>query len=174
MNCVRCNVPLEGKKYEGVQIDQCTRCHGVWLDEGELQQIIAREEETFSPEMIQSAIINGFAGIPEAEKDSVELCPKCGARMTAVNYAYHTGIIIDRCPSQHGIWFDGQEMEKIQANQEHWQTKITENKADYVRKMKSVEAANLASVQAMKDRADHVPSEYLINRLVGAVMKIFD
>jgi Zn-finger nucleic acid-binding protein len=174
MNCIRCNVPLTRKNYEGVEIDQCAKCGGVWLDEGELQQVINRQEEGFSPEIVQAAVRDGFAGIPRAEEQSLERCPKCGAQMTAVNYAYHSGIIIDRCPQQHGLWFDGLEMEKIQANQEHWKREIEEHKNSYLQKMKNVEAANHVAVQEMGDRAEQVPSRFFMNRIVGALMKIFD
>ncbi len=42
--CPVCKVPLEAVEYEGVDVDQCSRCHGVWFDEGEIEQ--ALDEET--------------------------------------------------------------------------------------------------------------------------------
>jgi uncharacterized protein len=42
MNCPRCNVPLSMSDRQGVEIDFCPQCRGVWLDRGELDKIIER------------------------------------------------------------------------------------------------------------------------------------
>ena len=44
MNCPRCNVSLEVSQRQGVEIDKCPSCRGVWLDRGELDKIINRYE----------------------------------------------------------------------------------------------------------------------------------
>jgi uncharacterized protein len=42
MNCPVCNVALTMTERQGVEIDYCQRCRGVWLDRGELDKIIDR------------------------------------------------------------------------------------------------------------------------------------
>lgn len=42
MNCPICNVPLNIAERQGVEIDYCPQCRGVWLDRGELDKIIER------------------------------------------------------------------------------------------------------------------------------------
>ncbi len=42
MNCPVCNVPLNIADRQGVEIDFCPKCRGVWLDRGELDKIIER------------------------------------------------------------------------------------------------------------------------------------
>jgi uncharacterized protein len=43
MNCPRCtSEPLDERDREGVTIDVCRACRGVWLDRGELEKLIAR------------------------------------------------------------------------------------------------------------------------------------
>ena len=42
MNCPRCNVTLVMSDRQGVEIDYCPTCRGVWLDRGELDKIIER------------------------------------------------------------------------------------------------------------------------------------
>ena len=43
MNCPRCaSEQLDEKDREGVTIDVCRGCRGVWLDRGELEKLIAR------------------------------------------------------------------------------------------------------------------------------------
>ena len=43
MKCPRCdNTTLDERDREGVTIDVCPTCRGVWLDRGELEKIITR------------------------------------------------------------------------------------------------------------------------------------
>jgi Zn-finger nucleic acid-binding protein len=42
MNCPVCNVALTMTDRQGVEIDYCPKCRGVWLDRGELDKIIER------------------------------------------------------------------------------------------------------------------------------------
>ena len=43
MNCPRCETSqLHEKERDGVTIDLCRECRGIWLDRGELEKLIAR------------------------------------------------------------------------------------------------------------------------------------
>jgi Zn-finger nucleic acid-binding protein len=42
MNCPVCAVALAMSTREGVEIDYCPTCRGVWLDRGELDKIVER------------------------------------------------------------------------------------------------------------------------------------
>lgn len=42
MPCPVCRVPLAMSDREGIEIDYCPQCRGVWLDRGELDKIIER------------------------------------------------------------------------------------------------------------------------------------
>jgi uncharacterized protein len=42
MNCPVCSNELKVVDREGIEIDLCPKCRGVWLDRGELEKIIAR------------------------------------------------------------------------------------------------------------------------------------
>lgn len=42
MKCPACNVDLVMADRQGVEIDYCPKCRGVWLDRGELDKIIER------------------------------------------------------------------------------------------------------------------------------------
>ena len=45
MNCPNCNVNLVMSDRNGVEIDYCPECRGVWLDRGELDKIIERSTQ---------------------------------------------------------------------------------------------------------------------------------
>ncbi len=42
MNCPKCYEPLRISDRQGIEIDYCPDCRGVWLDKGELDKIIER------------------------------------------------------------------------------------------------------------------------------------
>ena len=73
---------------EGVEIDYCTNCKGVWLDEGELER---------------------FAGLDPKQGRKLK-CPSCsGVMQTKII----ENIEIDYCPWCETVWLDGGEMEKL-------------------------------------------------------------
>lgn len=53
MNCPVCSVELKMADRQGVEIDYCPKCRGVWLDRGELDKIIER-----SAAIVQTAAPN--------------------------------------------------------------------------------------------------------------------
>ena len=42
MQCPVCRVPLAMSDRQGIEIDYCPQCRGVWLDRGELDKIVER------------------------------------------------------------------------------------------------------------------------------------
>ena len=42
MKCPTCNVALTMSDRNGIEIDYCPQCRGIWLDRGELDKIIER------------------------------------------------------------------------------------------------------------------------------------
>jgi Zn-finger nucleic acid-binding protein len=49
MLCPACKVDLVMSERQGVEIDYCPRCRGVWLDRGELDKIIERAAAELAP-----------------------------------------------------------------------------------------------------------------------------
>ena len=49
MSCPVCRVPLTMSERQGVEIDYCPQCRGVWLDRGELDKIIERSAQDLAP-----------------------------------------------------------------------------------------------------------------------------
>ena len=141
INCVNGCGSLKTASYEGVTIDICESCMGVWLDYSELSHIVNTKDEFWSNSYIES-IKNeiGIPGTPESEKGRVLLCPKCNEHMPPINYQYSSGVIVNSCKSNHGVWLDSGELEKIQIYMEHWSKKALENKSKYDEALSDVKA----------------------------------
>jgi hypothetical protein len=65
MKCPVCDVSLSISSREGVEIDFCPQCRGVWLDRGELDKVIERAAASLAP-----------AGVPAAADDRYDRPPR--------------------------------------------------------------------------------------------------
>ncbi|MDP7320999.1 MAG: zf-TFIIB domain-containing protein [Bacteriovoracaceae bacterium] len=125
MICPRCQKPnFTKKEYETVEIDQCQSCYGVWLDQGEIQQIIQNRVTNFTQDQIKNTISQAFKGVPQKETQTELQCPKCQTALKSINYTGDSGVIIDSCPNEHGVWLDKSELERVQQYREYWQDHI--------------------------------------------------
>ena len=48
MKCPSCDIDLLMAERQGVEIDYCSRCRGIWLDRGELDKILERSEAEYA------------------------------------------------------------------------------------------------------------------------------
>lgn len=53
MDCPHCSVALVMSDRQGIEIDYCPKCRGVWLDRGELDKIIERSSSVM-PQVVQA------------------------------------------------------------------------------------------------------------------------
>jgi Zn-finger nucleic acid-binding protein len=60
MDCPICKVELKMAERQGVEIDYCPQCRGVWLDRGELDKIIEKSTLSVPP--------SGVPGSREGER----------------------------------------------------------------------------------------------------------
>lgn len=108
--------------YDGIMIDVCPSCRGVWLDKSELPALIKRRDQQWSDQLIDHVLSTlGQDGIPAEELAQQRHCPLCHTHMDAVNYQGNSGVIIDTCPKGHGVWLDHNELGKIRIFMAHWQ-----------------------------------------------------
>jgi hypothetical protein len=48
MRCPKCGMQLHEETLEGVAVDICAACHGVWLDDGELAKLTEGKQGIFA------------------------------------------------------------------------------------------------------------------------------
>lgn len=68
MDCPTCNVGLKMTERQGVEIDYCPQCRGVWLDRGELDKIIERSDS----EPVPRAAVNTRNYEPQRDSHDYE------------------------------------------------------------------------------------------------------
>jgi len=47
MRCPKCGDGLATVEHHGVRVEECPACHGMWLDQGELEQLAHRERDSW-------------------------------------------------------------------------------------------------------------------------------
>jgi Zn-finger nucleic acid-binding protein len=110
MLCIDCRTELKKRPLGAALIDTCPNCGGQWLDAGELAQV---DTQAPSEQLVKQAFV-------ELQRErrgtaSKNLCPRC-QRAPLSRHVVH-GVVLDRCPSCEGLWFDAGELEKVRAAQ---------------------------------------------------------
>jgi len=111
MECVDGHGPMDSENMDGVEIDICRECGGVWMDKGELKKVLTNEDLHAGDE-IKQELKELRRQKPKIDWDNQRKCPVCMERMQKVNYRYSSHVIIDRC-EQHGIWLDAGEVDLL-------------------------------------------------------------
>jgi len=102
VNCPLCKVPLIAVERERIEVDICISCRGLWFDSGELQLL----GEVLQIPLDPSVLTKGPCATSERPRD----CPRCGKSMIKCEIPAARRVVVDRCPSDEGIWFDAQEL----------------------------------------------------------------
>jgi Zn-finger nucleic acid-binding protein len=103
LECPRCQRALE---VAGDRV-KCAGCKGQLVTEPELQQLIAGMLTKLNQDLRAPAPLPFEPCEPRAD-DAAVTCPRCATVMT--RRTLYT-MAVDRCP-EHGVWFDGTELER--------------------------------------------------------------
>lgn len=110
--CPKCDSMLIAAILEGIEIDFCHKCRGVWLDGGELEELAG-----MAPGQLKGPLV-GFRDV-ESSGGKRKMCPRCDMRLATMVSEREKGVPIelDRCPQGHGIWFDDGELIEVLARE---------------------------------------------------------
>ena len=61
MKCPKCGYDLITGDWHGIQIDQCTHCHGLWLDADEAEALVKHPEPNIFSRVFR-AVMRGVSG----------------------------------------------------------------------------------------------------------------
>ncbi len=103
MKCPACKSPLVVVEREGIELDWCVACLGLWFDDGELELL---GEKT--GRVIDVSDLDAHAArISRGDRR----CPRCPKRMAQLELPVGATevIVIDRC-AEHGFWLDRGEL----------------------------------------------------------------
>ena len=103
MKCPNCSAELTRSKRDGVDVDVCPSCKGLWLTRQELDQL---ENKAFDlgDEEKGSLVFSSTA--------SQRKCPECGAAMRSFSYRLYD-LELEFCGAGHGYWLDAGEDKRV-------------------------------------------------------------
>jgi Zn-finger nucleic acid-binding protein len=91
-------------------LEQCGPCGGMWLRHETLRAILETELDRILP----------YLSSHHPDRDhryedggASRNCPGCGKPMETFRFALHSGVWIDACPDDHGVWLDAGELERL-------------------------------------------------------------
>ncbi len=66
MKCPKCGYDLITGEWHGIEVDQCTHCHGVWFDKGEVENLLQHESGIIT--RVFRTVMRGVTGakVPDA------------------------------------------------------------------------------------------------------------
>jgi len=110
MQCPVCKEEMIVVEHEKIELDYCPGCDGIWFDAAELELLFDAFGlgESFDFDALAHAPDHHAVGSEKARK-----CPICARRMEKVIIGAAPGVLVDRCPRGHGLWFDGGELGRV-------------------------------------------------------------
>lgn len=102
MNCPKCGGKMQLVMFEGIGVERCTECRGLWFDMLEHEHLAAIEGS--------EAIDFGSDELGERFNDIDDIdCPKCSSPMLKMVDVDQPHIWYEGCPGCYGVFFDAGE-----------------------------------------------------------------
>ncbi len=101
MKCPNCGSELAPAKRDGLDVDACPSCNGMWLTQEELGQL---EDESFDLGKKGTLVFNS--------EPSTRACPECSALLKRFHYRDYD-LELEFCEAGHGFWLDTGEDKRV-------------------------------------------------------------
>jgi len=106
MDCPICRNAMITLELADVEVDHCTDCGGIWLDAGELEQLLGEHEKA-------EQLLNSFK-VDHSSSEKPRKCPICDKKMQKIVVgSSQPTLLIDKCRRGDGLWFDKGELHDI-------------------------------------------------------------
>ncbi len=103
--CLKCTSVLDRSTVEGIEVDHCPSCGGLWLDHGEVERLGRGKPEDL--DRLRTALVGKTA--PDPASDTTTSCPACPGQLKEVELG---PVHIEYCGKCHGIFLDKGELDQ--------------------------------------------------------------
>lgn len=106
MRCPKCRADMEQVDHEGIEVDRCWHCRGIWFDAGEIDALSTQgaAEALDTGEQATGAQHNVMRDYQ---------CPRCNGHMSSVVDARQPHIAFETCDDCHGSFLDAGELRDL-------------------------------------------------------------
>ncbi len=101
LKCPKCEHGMDEVTYQGIAIDRCSHCQGLWFDTGEAERL---KDRWMGDALDVGSAVEGRKWNAIEDVD----CPRCGLRMHKASDPGQRHIWYERC-NLHGIFMDAGE-----------------------------------------------------------------
>ncbi len=103
MRCPKCRSDMEQITIDDIEVDRCSRCHGLWFDDGELGALRNKRAA--------AALDIGDVKVGK-QQNTIEhyRCPRCAGEMNRLADPIQKHIWFEQCDSCRGSFFDAGEL----------------------------------------------------------------
>ena len=106
MRCPKCRADMEQVDYEGIEVDRCWHCKGIWFDAGEIEAL-ARQGAA-------EKLDTGDASIGSRHDSTRDYqCPRCHGHMSSVVDSRQPHIAFETCDDCSGSFLDAGEFRDL-------------------------------------------------------------
>lgn len=109
MKCPQCRQSMETKHFDGIAVDECPRCRGIWFDPGEIDELV----DDLEPDLrwAEFEMWKNRADF-RAEFDRLD-CPRCINAALAKLCDTDSDTCIRLCPQCRGSWMTPEDFAAI-------------------------------------------------------------
>jgi len=102
MKCPKCTAGMETVSFDGIDVERCNACHGLWFD--------ALEHEDLRRLDGSEVLDDGLPEVGRAFNTEPTLrCPACAGSMVRMVDVRQSHLWFESCSSCHGVFFDAGE-----------------------------------------------------------------
>ena len=106
LTCVKCTSVLDRADFEGLEVDLCPNCGGLWLDRGEITRAARLPETELT--RLRTLVGEGNPASPHDAENNVP-CPACHGLLAEFTLG---SVRVECCAACHGIFLDRGELEE--------------------------------------------------------------
>lgn len=100
---------MQATEFQGVEVDRCSNCHGIWFDAGERDWLLGEDAAR--------ALDTGDPDVGARTNQIVRYrCPRCDGGMLRKQDHGHSALQYEECTSCRGSFFDAGEFTRLIRN----------------------------------------------------------
>jgi PAT family beta-lactamase induction signal transducer AmpG len=106
IRCPKCRADMEQVTHEGIEVDRCSLCKGIWFDAGEIEALTEKQA---------AAVLDTGEVETGRQQDGTRdyECPRCGGSMGCIADARQPHISFESCSDCHGSFLDAGELSDL-------------------------------------------------------------
>jgi Zn-finger nucleic acid-binding protein len=101
MKCPNCNAELSAARRDGIEVEACAACGGMWLSRQELDQL---ENEAYD--------LGKKGTLVFGSEESPHACPQCQRPLRRFHYRDYE-LELEFCEDGHGYWLDKDDDKRV-------------------------------------------------------------